>query len=63
MEAVEVDMTDQTLHCTKRRIIFLNDTAENIKALRHLSARLRVLDYYGLHEVELKAGYPGEARP
>jgi hypothetical protein len=63
MEAVEVDMTDQTLHCTKRRIIPLNDTAENIKALKHLSARLRVLDYNGLHEIEPKAGYPGEARP
>jgi hypothetical protein len=63
MEAVEVDMTDQTLHCTKRRIIPLNDTAENIKALKHLSACLGVLDYNGLHEIELKAGYPGEARP
>lgn len=38
LQSLKVDMMDKTSYCTKRRIILLNDTAENLKAgmLQHL---------------------------
>jgi hypothetical protein len=32
LQTLKVDMMDKTSYCTKRRIILLNDTAENLKA-------------------------------
>ncbi|KAH7409944.1 hypothetical protein DE146DRAFT_604566, partial [Phaeosphaeria sp. MPI-PUGE-AT-0046c] len=32
LQSLKVDMMDKTSYCTKRRIILLNDTAENLKA-------------------------------
>jgi len=40
LEKLKVDMMDKTSYCNKRRIILLNDTAENLKTGGETSFKL-----------------------
>jgi hypothetical protein len=46
LQTLKVDMMDKTSYCTKRRIILLNDTAENLKAGTCQTPSWRLQRYY-----------------
>jgi ariadne-1 len=65
LQTLKVDMMDKTSYCTKRRIILLNDTAENLKAgtwekpARPLRGYRQLSSWHCDHPVPLLADHPG----
>jgi hypothetical protein len=65
LQTLKVDMMDKTSYCTKRRIILLNDTAENLKAgtwenpARPLRGYRQLSSWHCDHPVLRLADHPG----